>query len=171
MRGVIITVVLMGAAIGLIAPSPDDRTPEPPSATELPKQVRPAAATPASVASGPGTVIERDPSGHYFAEVRVNGMPAQFMVDTGASVVALSVDDAERLGITYNPMDFSVIGSGASGPVRGVPVMLNEVSLNGHTVSGVAGAVVEGLDQSLLGQSFLERTRGVQIRDGQMRIE
>ena len=87
----------------------------------------------------------------------VNGQPVEMIIDTGASSVALTVADAQRIGIAVNPAAFEVVGTGASGPVRGQRIHLDSVELEGRRVSGVSGAVLEGLEQSLLGQSYLSR--------------
>ena len=55
------------------------------------------------------------------------------------------------------PAEFTVIGSGASGPVRGKDVTLDSVTIDGKEVRGVRGAILEGLDVSLLGQTYLSR--------------
>ena len=61
-----------------------------------------------------------------------------------------------------------MVGTGASGPVRGKLVELEKIDLDGKEVRNVRGAVLEGLDISLLGQSYLSRIGGVQMSGDQM---
>lgn len=95
--------------------------------------------------------------GHYWAEGSVNGKAVRFLVDTGASAVALTLADARRLGVTGD-LDYSVEVATANGKTRAAPVMLDTVSVAGARVAGVRAFVVEsGLETSLLGMSYLGR--------------
>jgi aspartyl protease family protein len=156
-------VVALGAAIGLLLPSGRHAAPAAP---------HPAAARPAAAASSPAestpimaveTKLDRMPNGHFYADAAVNGQPVRVVVDTGASTVALTVADAQRIGVPFSPSEFSVIGSGASGPVRGQAVTLDNVAVDGKEVRGVRAVVLEGLDVSLLGQTYLSRISSVQM--------
>ena len=117
------------------------------------------AATPVSTpATGaPGQVL-KSADGHYWAEADIDGRAVRVMVDTGASVVALTRDDAARLGLRLAPADFSGTVVTASGPVRAAPVRLEAVAVAGAKVTAVDALVVErGLPHSLLGMSYLGR--------------
>ncbi|MXO86430.1 TIGR02281 family clan AA aspartic protease [Altererythrobacter aurantiacus] len=115
------------------------------------------------------TILERQADGHFYANVVVSGVETQMLVDTGASFIALTAADAEAIGLDWNESDMTVVAHGASGPVRGVPVSLDEVELNGLHVRDVRGAIIpEGLGISLLGQTFLSQIDRVSIEDGQM---
>ena len=60
------------------------------------------------------TVLEREGNGHFYTHARINDAElVHFVVDTGATVVALTVDDAERLGIPFDPAEFTVVGEGS----------------------------------------------------------
>ena len=88
----------------------------------------------------------------------VNGVPVQFLVDTGASVVTLSRDDAERAGLNPEGLSFSQRFNTANGTAFGAPVRIQRLSIGGIVLNDVRGAVMEsGLTGSLLGMSFLER--------------
>lgn len=131
------------------------------------------AATPASasndaVSGGAEVYLDRDSSGHFNTSARLNGQSLDFLVDTGADMVALTVDDARRAGIAFNPSEFTVIASGASGAVRGQTVMIDRVEIAGKTIEHVEGAVVEGLGQNLLGQSVLAKIGGVSMSGNRM---
>jgi aspartyl protease family protein len=106
-----------------------------------------------------------DARGHFFSEGAINGIPIRFLVDTGATSVALPAADAVRLGIDYRKGQ-RAMSSTAGGMVPIYIVRLDTVRLGPIELAGVEGVVVErGLDVALLGMSFLNR---VDIRrDGQ----
>lgn len=96
--------------------------------------------------------------GHYWADALIEGRAVRVMVDTGASVVALTRTDAARLGLKLTSDDFSGTIITASGPVRAAPVELQAVAVAGARVERVQALVVErGLPHSLLGMSYLGR--------------
>ncbi|GAA0868771.1 hypothetical protein GCM10009116_07030 [Brevundimonas basaltis] len=115
----------------------------------------PVAAAPAT--GGPAQVLKAA-DGHYWADALIEGRAVRVMVDTGASVVALTRDDAARLGLRLEAEDFSGTVITASGPVRAAPVQLLDVAVAGARVESVEALVVEaGLPHSLLGMSYLGR--------------
>ena len=130
----------------------------------------PQAETEAASASGERreTTLERERNGHFYTYADVNGEPVRFVVDTGASFVALTVKDAKRLGIPFSPAEFEIIGEGASGLVRGKIVQLDSVEIDGKRVTNVKAAILEGSRLSLLGQSYLSRMGEVQMRGDYM---
>lgn len=116
-------------------------------------------------------MIERASDGHFYVEAQVNGRPVRFLVDTGASAVVLTMADAQRTGLPFSLQDFSVIARGASGDVRGQRIRLGSVAVGDQMAYDVDGAVVaEGLDVSLLGQSYLSRLRSVEIDGNRMTL-
>ncbi len=123
-----------------------------------------------SPVSGQGITLDRAPDGHFYADAQVNGTTVHFMVDTGATGVALSADDARRVGLPFLSNEFSAVGRGASGEVRGKIVTLDRVTLGGKSVEGVGGAILEGSEMSLLGQSFLSQMGRIEISGDQMVI-
>ncbi|MBN8912111.1 MAG: TIGR02281 family clan AA aspartic protease [Rhizobiales bacterium] len=110
--------------------------------------------------------------GHYYATAEVNGRSLDVMVDTGASMVALTYEDAERAGLRLNPSDFSARVNTANGPAAVAPVMLDRVSIGGIEVRDVRAAVCERgrLDKTLLGMSFLSRLERVDISQGRLTL-
>ena len=141
--------VAAGLAIGLLWPAGDKA---------------PAASASASSGERKETVLERESNGHFYTHARINDAGiVNFVVDTGASVVALTVEDAERLGIPIDPSEFTVVGEGASGFVRGKEVTLDSVEVDGKRVEDVQGVVLEGSRLSLLGQAYLSRMGEVEM--------
>lgn len=122
------------------------------------------------IASGQGITLDRAPDGHFYADAKVNGMTVHFMVDTGATGVALSAEDAQRVGLPFFANEFTAVGRGASGEVRGKLVTLDRVALGGKSVSNVSGAILEGSEMSLLGQSFLGQMGSIEIKGDRMVI-
>ncbi len=114
------------------------------------------------------TRIRRSPNGHFFVNALVNGQPVRFLVDTGATTVALTVEDARRAGVAVDPASFEIVAQGASGPVRGQALHLSSVELDGKERLHVSALVIEGGDISLLGQSYLSRLSNVQMRGEEM---
>jgi aspartyl protease family protein len=129
-----------------------------------------AAPLAASAVSGQGTTLNRGADGHFYADAQVNGVTVHFLVDTGASGVALSAADARRVGLPFFASEFSPVGRGASGEVRGKLVTLDRVSLGGKSVNNVSGAILEGSEVSLLGQSFLSRMGTIEMTREKMVI-
>jgi aspartyl protease family protein len=123
------------------------------------------AATPAAVhapAHGATARVLKAADGHYWADALIDAdkgpRAVRVMVDTGASVVVLTPDDAARLGLRLKAGDFSRTIITASGPVRAAPVALQTVAVAGTRVEQVEALVVEqGLPHSLLGMSYLGR--------------
>jgi aspartyl protease family protein len=113
--------------------------------------------------------LARAADGHFYAETTVNSAPVRLLVDTGASVVALTAADARAAGLTWSAAEIEIVAQGASGPVAGVPVTLDRVVLGGHEARDVRAIIVpEGLAISLLGQSFLATIDPVRIERDRM---
>jgi aspartyl protease family protein len=101
--------------------------------------------------------LAADPRGHFFTEGAVNGSPVRFLVDTGATAVALPASEARRLGVDYRKGQPGFTNT-ASGVVQTFRVRFDRVQLGNIELSGVDGVVIErGLDIALLGMSFLNR--------------
>ncbi len=115
------------------------------------------------------TELPRAADGHFYADATVNGASLEFLVDTGASVIALTGADARAAGLFWSAADVAPVARGASGPVHGVEVSLDRVTLGGHEARNVRAVIVpDGLAVSLLGQSFLTTIQPVRIEDDRM---
>ena len=127
----------------------------------------------AVIAEGDGGAVEvplgRD--GHYHLTLDVNGVPVPFVVDTGASAMVLTQEDARRVGL--DPSDLNYLGRAftANGEVRTADVRLEEVRL-GNLVDRNVPAVVNGGEMrgSLLGMSYLGSFGRIEIEDGVLRL-
>jgi aspartyl protease family protein len=127
------------------------------------------AASAESAPSPDGAIeLERNSDGHFYADVQINGTTAHMLVDTGASEIALSREDARRAGVATSIGMNDVIGRGADGDVHGDVVTLDRVELGGMKAEKMQAMVLNGGDQSLLGQSFLSQFKSVQIEGDKM---
>lgn len=118
----------------------------------------PAVGPAAPAASGPDAELVKAADGHYWADALVNGEIVHVLVDTGATAVALTPDDARRLGMEPTSLTYAYQVSTASGVARAAQVHLDRVSVAGAEVDNVDALVVEkGLPTSLLGMSYLGR--------------
>ena len=123
MGKLVVFVIAFGLLIGLALPSGKNAT----------------AAASTSAAGEKEVVLTRGSTGHFFTDAKVNDHgPVEFIVDTGASIVALSMADARALGVEVDPSNFTVVGEGAGGPVRGQEIFLASVDVGGIKVEHVA---------------------------------
>ncbi|MFC3079579.1 TIGR02281 family clan AA aspartic protease [Phenylobacterium terrae] len=128
------------------------QAPEPRAAVA---QVRPLAAP---EAAGEAASIAKSSDGHFWAEADVDGRRVRFLVDTGASAVALTVEDARRLGLDPSTLNYEYGVQTASGQARAAQVKLDSISIAGARVDDVEAFVIEsGLETSLLGMTYLGR--------------
>lgn len=125
-----------------------------------------------SIGSGGGAVsgeqtatLYANNAGHFIGEGYINGSPIRFLVDTGATSVAMSGVEARRLGIDYLNGDAGYAHT-AAGTVKAYGVRLNTVKIGGIVMNGVQASVVEGDAPAivLLGMSVLNRVQ--MQRDG-----
>lgn len=149
---------MVGVSVGLLMPT----TPNAPA-------VKAPSSTPIATASyipDSDKVIERSDDGHFYVDAEVNGQLVHFLVDTGATVVVLTMADAKHVGLPFAPERFTIVGRGASGDTRGELITIGRVAIGRKEAFDVKGVVLdEGLDVSLLGQSFLSRV-GTVVIDG-----
>lgn len=118
----------------------------------------------------PGTVALRTGTGRHFRAVaEMNGERVQVMVDTGASDVALTKEDARRIGIDPATLSYTIPYRTANGTSFGAPVRIASIKIGDIVVDDVQGHVAAGeLGQSLLGMSFLRRLSSFEVRGDEM---
>ncbi|MBV8506137.1 MAG: TIGR02281 family clan AA aspartic protease [Alphaproteobacteria bacterium] len=126
----------------------------------------PRASTPPSITM----VYTADERGHVVLDAAVNGAPVRMLVDTGASLVTLTPADARAAGINPASLAFSGRVQTASGAARMAPVTLREIRIGQLLIYDVPAGVLEHLNVSLLGMSFLSRLQGYEMRDGKLTI-
>jgi aspartyl protease family protein len=114
------------------------------------------------------TELKADRNGHYVTEADINGSTIAVMVDTGATGVALSYEDAEKVGLRPRGLDFDIPINTANGVVKAARVTLRRVEVDNVRVRDVDGLVLpEGaMRGSLLGMSFLGRLSSFKIENG-----
>ena len=159
---------------GDVAPG-DDRPDQPQSDSDDEPGDKPGSSSDDAAAprtSGGRTVeLKAGPHGHFYSSIRVNGRTVEAMVDTGASIVALTFEDAASAGIHVRDPEFTHRVSTANGVARVAIITLDSVAIDDITVRNVRAAVAERgkLSKTLLGMSFLgqlsrtEMSRGVLV--------
>jgi len=134
---------------------------------------RPATKAEAVSSDSRSVVISPAANGHFQVEGRVDGRRMNFMVDTGASVIAISERDAAMLGIHPARSEYVAMVRTANGTVRAAPVELSRVEIDDLVVHNVAAMVMPdgALSDNLLGLSFLSRLRRYEYADGRLVLE
>jgi aspartyl protease family protein len=127
-----------------------------------------AAPTPAS--GGGPVILEGNRFGHFQAEVLIDGVTLKMLVDTGASAITLTAEDAERAGIHPFPTDYKIDVNTANGISQVARVDLREVSVGSISVRDVPALVMQSgaSSVSLLGMSFLQRLSSFQVSDNRL---
>ncbi|RJY09237.1 retropepsin-like aspartic protease family protein [Aurantiacibacter aquimixticola] len=168
LAGVMMTGGLLGITLPVIAPVESTDTADA-------EGLEPATETLSMLSDAPGggwsddVRLDRAADGHFYANVTVEGVPSRMLVDTGASVIALTGDDAAAMGLFWDPNTVAPVAQGASGPVYGARTRLSHVRLGSFEARNVDAMIIpEGLAISLLGQSFLSTIGNVQIADDTM---
>ena len=118
--------------------------------------------------TGPVT-FDRGAGGHFYTDAQIGPASVRFLVDTGATGIALTEKDARAIGIALNPAQYHVVGRQVSGHVRGQMVVLPEVRVGPKIVRDVDAVVIEGATMNLLGQSFLTRAGKIEM-DGEKMV-
>lgn len=118
-------------------------------------------------------VVHKALGGHFQTDVAVDGTVLRMLVDTGASAVVLSQEDAARIGIDLSGLTYSISVATANGRARAAPVRLGEVAIGPIVRRDVRAMVTEEgrLDQSLLGMSFLETLGAIEITRDELRLK
>jgi aspartyl protease family protein len=170
MRSLIVFAGLVLGAAGLIGSWLERGTTAP--ATQAGTKAVAVAAAPVS-SSARIVSLGRDHRGHFQAHGRVDGRQVSFMVDTGASIIALTERDADRLGVRPSRSAFTSAVQTANGVVRAAPVTLNSVDIGGLVVRDVRAVVVSGggLTENLLGLSYLTRLKRFEYSNNKLVLE
>jgi aspartyl protease family protein len=119
---------------------------------------------------GGAVAVPADRRGHFLVEPMIDGQRIRMLVDTGASAVALSYEDAAKAGIRVAPGDFTVSVNTANGVTQAAPVRIAEIQIGDITVRGVEALVARpgAMKMSLLGMTFLKRLGSFEIAQGRL---
>lgn len=168
MKALVISVLATAAVVAFLAPHEDRPVPH----------AKPAKAQDAQLAvatspqwSGDEMELDRAGDGHFYATVNVDGTDYRMLVDTGATVVALTADDARAMGLDWDPDALAPVARGAGGPVAGVRVTIPDMAVGDFEAHDVQAVIIpDGLAVSLLGQSFLRHVPQVDIADDKLTL-
>jgi aspartyl protease family protein len=119
------------------------------------------------------TELKADERGHFVTDAEIDRTSIRVLIDTGATAVVMSYEDAEKAGLRPHLLDYDVPVSTANGLAKAAKVTLDRVEVQGVTVRGVDGLVLpQGtMDGTLLGMSFLSRLRSFKVEDGVLEMK
>ena len=170
--------ILAAVLVGLgtyMAQVASNMSPAPAAAKASPNKASPKIASTQTVAqaSGRSLDIPRDARGHFAADGRIDGQRINFMVDTGASLVALNEKSAARFGLRPLRSDYNATVSTANGSVKAARTRIAMIELGGLVVRDVDALVLpdEALSENLLGLSFLSKLKRFEYANGKLLLE
>ena len=171
MRNIMIFAAVLIGLGTFMAQMADKMTPAPASANAAPRKA--AAAETVAQAGGRSLSIPRDARGHFQTEGRIDGQRIGFMVDTGASVVALNEKSAARFGLRPSRGDYNATVTTANGTIKAARTRLAMIDIGGLVVRDVDAMVLpdEALSENLLGLSFLSKLKRFEYANGKMVLE
>jgi aspartyl protease family protein len=169
MRNIMIFAALLVALGSFMAQMADKMTATP----ALAKTTSVKAAQDIAPTASRSLSIPRDARGHFQAEGRIDGQRIDFMVDTGASVIALNEKSAARFGLRPSRGDYNATVATANGTIKAARTRLAMVELGGLIVRDVDAMVLpdEALSENLLGLSFLSKLKRFEYAGGKMVLE
>ena len=170
MRNIMIMAAFL-VGLGTIMAELADKMTSSPALAKNASQKAPAEAPVRS--SGRSLSIPSDVRGHFMTEGRIEGQRIGFLVDTGASVVALNEKSAARFGFRPNRSDYTTTVSTANGTIKAARTRLAMVELDGIVVRDVDAMVLpdEALSENLLGLSFLSKLKRFEYTNGTLVLE
>jgi aspartyl protease family protein len=167
---------VIGVAVCLASLTPAKTKPSVTSAPARSPDMAAADEAPSSTSAPMGNgynavTLTRAEDGHFYTNATVNGATIRFMVDTGASTIALTKTDAQSAGLHFSASEFTAFAQGAGGKIPVKPVMLDRVAIGTMEAQGVSAAILDSeLRISLLGQSWLSRVGRVTIENDRMML-
>ena len=170
MRNVMIFAAILagfGTVMAQVADKMSATTPAFASTGTVETQVAP------TTSGGRSLSISRDKRGHFQADGRIEGQRIGFMVDTGASVVALNESSAARFGLRPTPADYNASVTTANGKIMAARARIAMMDVGGLIVRDVDAMVLpdEALSENLLGLSFLSRLKRFEFASGTLVLE
>lgn len=166
----------VSAVIGLyLDPKLENDTSAVPAAANVasPSVASLAVESPGSTTARRKATIRNRPDGHYWTRALVNKKSSvEFMIDTGASVVALTYKDAQKMGLQPDKLDYRWEIRTAGGITMGASVVIDSIQISQVKVENVEAMVLRSdLEQSLLGMSFLRELYSYEFRGERMIIQ
>jgi aspartyl protease family protein len=153
------------------------------SMAQMASKMAPAAATTARQSMAPAVTVAQpsgrsisippDTRGHFATDGRIDGQRIDFMVDTGASVVALNETSAARFGVRPTPGDYTMRVTTANGTVKAARTRIAMIEIGSLIVRDVDAMVLpdEALSENLLGLSFLSKLKRFEYANGRLVLE
>jgi len=171
MRNIMIFAAIMIGLGTFMAQMADKMTPAPAVASITTSKA--AAVETVGQGGGRSLSIARDGRGHFLTEGRIDGQRVGFMVDTGASVIALNETSAARFGLRPSRGDYNASVTTANGTIRAARTRLAMVDVGGLVVRDVDAMVLPdaALSENLLGLSFLSKLKRFEYANGKMVLE
>jgi aspartyl protease family protein len=168
MRNLMIFAAVLVALGSFMAQMADKMTPA--SASTAPRKASSGTVAQAGIRS---ISIPRDARGHFQTDGRIEGQRVDFMVDTGASLVALNEKSAARFGLRPSRGDYTATVSTANGTIKAARARLAMIELGGLVVRDVDAMVLpdEALSENLLGLSFLSKLKRFEYANGKLVLE
>jgi aspartyl protease family protein len=172
MRNLMIFAAIMVGLGTFMAQMADKMTPTPALAGTTSRTAAPVE-TSAQAAGLRSLSIPRDGRGHFQTEGRIEGQRIGFMVDTGASMIALNETSAARFGLRPSRNDYNATVTTANGTIKAARTRLAMVDVGGLVVRDVDAMVLpdEALSENLLGLSFLSKLKRFEYANGKMVLE
>jgi aspartyl protease family protein len=171
MRNLMIFAALMVGAGTMMAQMADKMTATTPALAMASSQK--TASQDTAQAGSRSLSIPSDARGHFQTDGRIDGQRMDFMVDTGASMIALNEKSAARFGLRPTPADYKMTVSTANGTIKAARTRLAMVDIGGLIVRDVDAMVLpdEALSENLLGLSFLSKLKRFEYANGKMVLE
>ena len=114
-------------------------------------------------------IIPKEIDGHFHLTLTINDRPINFLVDTGASDIVLTREDAARIGFDPNRLDYWGMANTANGTVRLATIRLETVRLGEFIDKNIRASVNKApMEKSLLGMRYLSKFRAIEISNDQM---
>jgi aspartyl protease family protein len=172
MRNIFIAAAIM-ASLGVFMAQMAEKLTLPKATAAVAVKATPAPVDAPAPTSSRSFSIPRDARGHFATEAHIDGQRVAFMVDTGASVVALNESSAARVGLRPMPSQYTATVTTANGSLKGAPVRLAMIDVGGLIVRDVDAMVLpdEALSENLLGLSFLSKLTRFEYANGRMALE
>lgn len=117
-------------------------------------------------------LVKADEQGHFVINAKLNGRAQKVLLDTGATSVAINEKTARRIGLRLKPKDFKYTAKTANGHASYAIGKIREIRIGGITISNVQAAVMKGkgLEEVLLGMSFLKRLKSVELKGKNLKL-